>query len=417
MIDNLMSRKWIQTFIFLILLLPVSLFSWTTNFNVEVGLPTQVIGFLQIGNLVYSDPQADQILSVQTTNFPFLRYSLDIRVSNLVSNQAFITFKCYETSNFIFPPLLFTTTKGMMTNTYYTPPLILPGTNLGGKVEQPGPLLDIFPLNSWIWLWIVAGALVLGTALFFLMRRRRKIKQAESRAMDPFQNLENSLSTLPIDQLETGQYRPYFEMISESIRRFLENTLHINAMEFSTREIRFSLQEIQLDQSTQDIVRHILSLCDRVKYAKHEPEFSQVRTLLEESISLMFHVAPRLGHPYDHGLSHLQRLFQDLEAGLGEKLPDDQFRENVRQLISGYLHDFYFLSPKVEINDFIELPEKFSDNYTTILKALESDQIKNKDFRDSLYERSLDFYKSLSSHYGYIPFEKNVPSAGNGKEA
>lgn len=343
--------------ILLCLFLPASALCISTNNNLLIGFPPEPVDFLQESSLQFIDPAAEEILRVEISNQDFLRYSLDIRVSNRISNQVTITFKSYEISNFLFPAILFHALQQGRTNVYYSPALILPATNSYGPVQAPGPLLDIFPIRNLAWLWLLL-LLPLGGAVYLLIRRftRPRGTRALVRKKDPWQHLEQALQEMPLDSLSDSSLRPYFELVSVEVRRFLEQTLRIPALEYSSREIRQVLRRESVSQEMQEIIQHILQMCDRVKYARHEPVREQAFSVTEEILSLMFRTAVLLGTAYDHGLSDVLTELQHLEEEY-RQTPDSRLLQDLNTLLQDYLARFYFLQPGPETLTMIKLPQ------------------------------------------------------------
>ncbi len=380
-----------------------------TNQAVQVRLPSSSFLFKEVKKIEFEIPPAQTVLDVSWTNVSFLRHSLELHLAEMHSNQFSLLARNYEISNFVFPSLIVTSLDKNGTNRYYTPALPLTvGTNFT-NVQKPAPLMGIFAIRSWLWLWILAGIIVLGVIAFFIVRivQRARTNPHTRKIKDPYEYVRNTVSAMPINTLNPDQYRAYCEMISESTRRFLENTVDIPAMEYSTKEIRESLAHLKMEQEIQDITRHILSICDRVKYAKHEPEYSLLATLLSELLSLLFHISRHTGQHFSHNLKRFESRLHESGTQLYESDPREKVMMTLKSVLIEFIYDFFFL--KIDVLDANALFEAVQD----LIPAALRQELKNLwdglnetgkislNTKNVFIEQMGLFMKGLAAHFGY----------------
>ncbi len=93
------------------------------------------------------------------------------------------------------------------------------------------------------------------------------------------------------DLLTQGRYKEYYSVLSDIIRRYMEERFQIRAPEMTTPEFLASLQNTQgLTAAQKESLREFLESCDLVKFARFGPTSSQVedifaaaRRLIEET--------------------------------------------------------------------------------------------------------------------------------------
>ena len=71
--------------------------------------------------------------------------------------------------------------------------------------------------------------------------------------------------------LEHGDFKTYYSLLSENLRRFLEESLAIEAMEQTTSELADALQEGEVDTALREQVIDYLAAADLVKFARFHP--------------------------------------------------------------------------------------------------------------------------------------------------
>ncbi len=133
-------------------------------------------------------------------------------------------------------------------------------------------------LNIPAWLWWVLGLLALGGLIYFLLRRRRKKQEAEKQ-LPPYERALFELQQLDKSHLlEKRETKEYYSKLTEAVRRYLEDEVHLRAMESTTSELIYDLElrmkngELKLSRETIDDLKIILQRADLAKFANSRPD-------------------------------------------------------------------------------------------------------------------------------------------------
>ena len=134
--------------------------------------------------------------------------------------------------------------------------------------------------STW-WIWVVI-ALFLGLALgaywFFSRRRKQKIENPEE-ILPPFDRALLKLKNLKDSRyLIESNHKEYYSVLTDIIRKYLEEEIHIAATESTTDELLTKLQvfldagKLHLSSDVVEELRTVLRKADLVKFAKSKPE-------------------------------------------------------------------------------------------------------------------------------------------------
>ena len=112
------------------------------------------------------------------------------------------------------------------------------------------------------WVWLLIGLLVgLALGVYWFIRRRKKLK-----------NLKDSR------YLIESNHKEYYSVLTDIIRKYLEEEIHIAATESTTDELLTKLQvfldagKLHLSSDVVEELRTVLRKADLVKFAKSKPE-------------------------------------------------------------------------------------------------------------------------------------------------
>lgn len=278
--------------LFLILLLiPFRLNALSTNTNFRISIYSTNISFMKKFPLIYEFPFGTKILSLNTTNFDFAKYSVDIAVSNISSNAVLLFVTPYEISNFIMPPLEVKTILSNSTNHFLTAPFNIKSQIFKGEVKQMAPLEDIFEMHDYWWILYSLLGIAVVVGIIFLIRwilsKRTKTDEEEEEWEDPYEEIIFRLEELKKLEIDKSNYKSYFSKVADVDRKFLGRVLNFIAPEMATTEIRVYLKDIDVGEEILEIITYLFKLCDRVKYAKHHPTKEQIAAALTESFQLV----------------------------------------------------------------------------------------------------------------------------------
>ena len=91
------------------------------------------------------------------------------------------------------------------------------------------------------------------------------------------------------DLLATGQVKAYYIELSDIVRTYIEDGLHVPALESTTTDLMPILRQAEVQPEVMDMLHVILTESDLVKFAKHTPS----RENSEESVRLAYEVIKR----------------------------------------------------------------------------------------------------------------------------
>ncbi|OPX25459.1 MAG: hypothetical protein B1H02_01410 [Candidatus Latescibacteria bacterium 4484_107] len=130
---------------------------------------------------------------------------------------------------------------------------------------------------------LILAAVAIGVFLY-LRRKRRPVAQAAVEvAPKPFDALAELDRIAAMGLLKQGRYKQYYVLISEALRRAIEQGYGVEALERTTYEL---CADMRNDGIGDEVVRRIedfLSECDLVKFAKYIPEFETMENAVERA--------------------------------------------------------------------------------------------------------------------------------------
>jgi len=136
------------------------------------------------------------------------------------------------------------------------------------------------------------GAVLLACILIFYLKKRKRgeniipkrrkpIKPAHIEAIEELEKLMNS------NLLSDGRAKEFYIIISEIVRRYIENRYFIYALEMTTNQVYDSLYNIDVDKENIELIYEFLSSCDLVKFAKYIPEESENKKVIEQAFDVI----------------------------------------------------------------------------------------------------------------------------------
>ncbi len=133
-----------------------------------------------------------------------------------------------------------------------------------------------FEIPNWIW-WVL-GILVLAGAAFYFIRRKKK-RDAAIKELPPYERALFELEQLDKSHLlENRQTKEYYSKLTEAVRRYIEDEVHLRAMESTTSELIHFLElkketgELKLSDQTITDLQVILQRADLAKFANTKPD-------------------------------------------------------------------------------------------------------------------------------------------------
>ena len=170
---------------------------------------------------------------------------------------------------------------------FYTDSLLVEVHNVAvDTLKQPlydaKPIAEVTsPSSSHLWLWIVGiVALLLTTAAlyFFVFSKKKLSAEEERKKLPPFERAIQDLKDLQNSKyLIESQHKAYYTRLTDIVKEYLEDEVHILAKESTTDELLAKINDLQqtgkLHLSTETIsnLKRVLQNADLVKFAKSKP--------------------------------------------------------------------------------------------------------------------------------------------------
>ncbi len=170
------------------------------------------------------------------------------------------------------------------------------------KMYDIKPLMQVERSNAELWktlLWVLLGLLIVGGLVYWFFLRKKPLTEEEKVALLPpydralleLKNLENSR------YLIQDEYKKYYSELTDIVRLYLEDEVHVSAMESTTAQLMTKLEmlkdagELKLDDETLRQFQNILQTADLVKFAKSRPVTAEQDRKIVEQIVVKTHDA------------------------------------------------------------------------------------------------------------------------------
>ena len=139
---------------------------------------------------------------------------------------------------------------------------------------------------------ILAGLLAVILLVKMIRRKRRELKDAESRK-PPHLRVKIELARLK-DQgyLEENKTKEFYSGLSDILRTYMERALKFEALERTTFEIVTEMKQKNFDLTVIEKIKHVLEETDLVKFAKYAPERSLAGSLENEILDIAESMRP-----------------------------------------------------------------------------------------------------------------------------
>ncbi|HET8735076.1 MAG TPA: BatD family protein [Pricia sp.] len=189
--------------------------------------------------------------------------------------------------------------KGFFTDSTTINVASVPVDTLAQKMYDIKPLMEVQKSRSELWWWVLGillGLAVVGGLLYGFVFRKKPLTEEEKVALLPaydralleLKKLENS------KYLIQDEYKQYYSELTGIVRAYLEEDVHVTAMESTTDELVYKLEllrdagELRLEDDTLKQFKRILQTADLVKFARSKPESSVAqndRKAIEEIVT------------------------------------------------------------------------------------------------------------------------------------
>ncbi|MBT8282059.1 MAG: BatD family protein [Muriicola sp.] len=152
-------------------------------------------------------------------------------------------------------------------------------------------IYDIKPLisveknraNLPFYVWVILGTLLLvGIILWYIFKRKPLSEEEQIALLPPYDRALQELKKLEKSKyLIQEEYKRYYSELTDIVRSYLEEDVHISALESTTDQLITKLElmkdagELKIDDETIQQFKQILYTADLVKFARSKPETSK----------------------------------------------------------------------------------------------------------------------------------------------
>ncbi len=282
------------------------------------------------------------------------------------------------------------------------------------------------------WAWWVLGILLLAGLVFYFIRRKKK-RDAAIKQLPPYERALFELEQLDKSHLlENRQTKEYYSKLTEAVRRYIEDEVHLRAMESTTSELIHFLElkkdtgELRLNDQTITDLQVILQRADLAKFANSNPDIITAKSDRSKIEHVIIDTKAAIPEPTEEELLKDEEYRQvQLKKRKKKKILTASLAGLVLIFIVGtvlvntkgydYLVDFFGGNPTKELLDGEWIQSEYGDPSVTIvtprvLKRGEIDMpneakemlVGNETFIDGAFEDEL--YVVLST----VRFQQDV---------
>jgi len=170
----------------------------------------------------------------------------------------------------------------------------VPVRSLAQQSTDLAPLKEQWEAPRSYLAWIIAGAAAVALAVlaWWWWRRRRQLRVEPERPRLPADYVAlaelNRIERLGL--LDDGQYKRYYTLVVDAVRRYLEERYGVDTMDRTTHELmdEFERRHIHVDD-----LQELLEQADLVKFAKFVPETSEGRAAMETARDIVVASTPK----------------------------------------------------------------------------------------------------------------------------
>lgn len=156
-------------------------------------------------------------------------------------------------------------------------------------VNTPISFLEVLP-----YILIFICIVLIGLLIYFYFKNKKKrikIVEKVEEIIPPHQiALDLLLRLKDKNLLKQNEVKEYHSQISEILRRYIESGLSLKAMEISSNEIVFSLQQQRINTMS---IEKVFTISDLAKFAKFKPLEIENRECLEMAILFVEQTKPK----------------------------------------------------------------------------------------------------------------------------
>lgn len=171
--------------------------------------------------------------------------------------------------------------KGYFTDSLLISVASVPVDTVNQKMYDIKPMMGV-EANRFGWLkWLgfgLLGALLAGALYWYVLRKKPLTEEAQQALLPPYERALKELKRLEASRyLIQDEFKQYYTELTDIVRAYLEEEVHISALESTTAQLLDKLEllrdsgKLDLEEDTLIQFRKILETADLVKFAKSKP--------------------------------------------------------------------------------------------------------------------------------------------------
>jgi len=174
--------------------------------------------------------------------------------------------------------------------------VVIPVRRLAVEGEAARPLKDQWVAPKSYWKWVAGAVLLLAAAAvlaWWLRRRARRVEVVPPEPKLPADYVAlTELSRIEkMNLLRSGEFKRYYTLVTDAVRRYLEERFGVDAMERTTVEL---LEELDGRGRRVDMLGDLLCEADLVKFAKHTPTVESGSSAMASAREIVAKTADRV---------------------------------------------------------------------------------------------------------------------------
>lgn len=193
------------------------------------------------------------------------------------------------------------------------------------KMYDIKPLVEVDRNYGGWWkylLYILLGIGVVGGLLYWFVFRKRPLTQEEKEALlPPYDRAMLELKKLDESKfLIQSEYKEYYSQLTNIVRSYLEEDVHITALESTTDELIAKLEllkdsgNLNIDDDTIRQFKKVLQTADLVKFARSTPESSVIESDRKLIENIVVKTKEGIPEPTEEELLHNEAYLEELAA-------------------------------------------------------------------------------------------------------
>ena len=137
------------------------------------------------------------------------------------------------------------------------------------------------------WVLVLLAVVVAAVAVWWFRRRRPAAPAPVAAPRPPTDYAAEFVRIAGLGLVEKGEFKEYYSLLADNLRRFIEERLSVPAMESTTGEACQGLRTAHVESTLVDQVNEFLASADLVKFARGLPAVERARRAPEAGIALV----------------------------------------------------------------------------------------------------------------------------------